>query len=103
MVIAGYAINARHGYIYVRAEYPLAVQRVQNAIHQAEEYKLLGENILGSAFSFDIKLFQGSGAFVCGEATALISSIEGRPGIPGTGLLVWPSRVFLENQPSSIM
>jgi len=82
MVIAGYAIGARHGYIYVRAEYPLAVQRVRDALHQAEEYKFLGEKILGSDFSFDIKLFQGSGAFVCGEATALIASIEGKPGIP---------------------
>jgi len=82
MVISGYAIGARYGYIYVRAEYPLAVQRVQRAIDQAEEYNLVGEKILGSDFSFDIKLFQGSGAFVCGEATALISSIEGKPGIP---------------------
>jgi len=82
MGIAGYAIGARHGYIYVRAEYPLAVTRVQGALHQAEEFKFLGENILGSDFSFDIKLFQGSGAFVCGEATALIASIEGKPGIP---------------------
>jgi NADH-quinone oxidoreductase subunit F len=82
MVIAAYAIGARHGYIYVRAEYPLAVQRVQHAILQAEEDKFLGENILGSNFSFDIKLFQGSGAFVCGEATALIASIEGKPGMP---------------------
>jgi NADH-quinone oxidoreductase subunit F len=82
MVIAGYAIGARHGYIYVRAEYPLAVQKVQIALHQAEELNLLGENILGSQFSFDIRLFQGSGAFVCGEETALIASIEGRPGIP---------------------
>jgi NADH-quinone oxidoreductase subunit F len=82
MIIAGYAIGARRGYIYVRAEYPLAVQRLRNAIRQAEGQKLLGENILGSSFSFDIKLFEGSGAFVCGEATALIASIEGRPGIP---------------------
>jgi NADH-quinone oxidoreductase subunit F len=82
MVIAGYAIGARHGYIYVRAEYPLAVQRVLDAMHQAEEFRFLGENILGSGFSFDIKLFQGSGAFVCGEATALIASIEGKPGLP---------------------
>jgi NADH-quinone oxidoreductase subunit F len=82
MVIAGYAIGARHGYIYVRAEYPLAVKRVQDALHQAEELGFLGENILESDFSFDIKLFQGSGAFVCGEATALIASIEGKPGIP---------------------
>ena len=82
MIIAGHAIGARHGYIYVRAEYPLAVQKVQNAIRQAAELKFLGQNILGSDFSFDITLFQGSGAFVCGEATAMIASIEGKPGIP---------------------
>jgi len=82
MVIAGYAIGARHGYIYVRAEYPLAVKRVQDALYQAEKFKFLGDNILESDFNFDIKLFQGSGAFVCGEATALIASIEGKPGIP---------------------
>jgi len=82
MIIAGYAIGARHGYIYVRAEYPLAVQKVQNALRQAAEFKLSGENVLGSDFSFDITLFQGSGAFVCGEATAMIASIEGKPGIP---------------------
>jgi NADH-quinone oxidoreductase subunit F len=82
MITAAYAIGARHGYIYVRAEYPLAVKRIQGALRQAEGLNLLGENILGSGFSFDIKLFQGSGAFVCGEATALIASIEGRPGIP---------------------
>jgi NADH-quinone oxidoreductase subunit F len=82
MIIAGYAIGARHGYIYVRAEYPLAVQKIQTALRQAKELKLLGENIIGSDFSFDITLFQGSGAFVCGEETALIASIEGKPGIP---------------------
>jgi NADH-quinone oxidoreductase subunit F len=82
MIIAGYAIGARHGYIYVRAEYPLAVQKVQNAIRQAAELNVLGDHILGSDFSFDITLFQGSGAFVCGEATAMIASIEGKPGIP---------------------
>jgi NADH-quinone oxidoreductase subunit F len=82
MAVAGYAIGARHGYIYVRAEYPLAVQRVQKAICQAEEYNLLGGHVLETDFSFDIKLFRGSGAFVCGEETALIASIEGRPGIP---------------------
>jgi NADH-quinone oxidoreductase subunit F len=82
MIIAGYAIGASHGFIYVRAEYPLAVERMQKAIGQAEELNLLGEKILGSGFSFDIKLFQGSGAFVCGEATALVASIEGKPGIP---------------------
>jgi len=82
MAVAGYAIGARHGYIYVRAEYPLAVQRAQEAIRQAEKYNLLGGHVLETDFSFDIKLFQGSGAFVCGEETALIASIEGRPGIP---------------------
>jgi len=82
MVIAAYAVGARYGYIYVRAEYPLAVRRVQIALRQARSLGLLGRNILGSGFNFDIKLFQGSGAFVCGEETALIASIEGKPGIP---------------------
>lgn len=82
MIIAGYAIGATQGYFYVRAEYPLAVQRLQTALSQAREYGLLGENILSSGFSFDIKIFEGSGAFVCGEATALVASIEGKPGIP---------------------
>ncbi len=82
MIIAGYAIGARQGYIYVRAEYPLAVQRLQTALRQAREHGLLGMNTLRSGFSFDIKLFEGSGAFVCGEATALVASIEGKPGIP---------------------
>ncbi len=82
MLIAGYAIGARYGYIYVRAEYPLAVRRARLALRQARKLNLLGRNILGSDFSFDIKLFQGSGAFVCGEETALIASLEGEPGIP---------------------
>jgi NADH-quinone oxidoreductase subunit F len=82
MLIAGYAIGARYGYIYVRAEYPLAVKRVQQALRQARKLKLLGGHILGSEFGFDIKLFEGSGAFICGEATALVSSIEGSPGLP---------------------
>ncbi len=82
MIIAGYAIGARYGYIYVRAEYPLAVHRVQVALRQARKLNLMGKNILGSDFSFDIRLFQGSGAFVCGEETALIASLEGEPGIP---------------------
>ena len=99
MMIGGYAIGARHGYIYVRAEYPLAVQRVQTAIRQAEEYKLLGENILGSDFSFDITLFQGSGAFVCGEETALIASIEGKPGIP-RHRPPWPATKGLFEKPT---
>jgi NADH-quinone oxidoreductase subunit F len=82
MIIAAYAVGARHGHIYVRAEYPLAIQRLLVALRQARRLKLLGRNILGSDFSFDIKLFQGSGAFVCGEETALIASLEGKPGIP---------------------
>ncbi len=82
MLLAGYAVGARYGYIYVRAEYPLAVERVQVALRQARKLNLLGKNILSSGFSFDIRLFQGSGAFVCGEETALIASLEGKPGLP---------------------
>jgi len=82
MIIAGYAVGARYGYIYVRAEYPLAVERVQIALRQARKLNFLGKNILDSDFSFDIRLFQGSGAFVCGEETALIASLEGEAGIP---------------------
>ena len=82
MLIAGYATGARYGYIYVRAEYPLAVRRARLALRQARKRNLLGKNIFGSDFSFDIKLFQGSGAFVCGEETALIASLEGEPGNP---------------------
>ena len=82
MLIAGYAIGARHGYIYVRAEYPLAVQRLQLAVKQAKKFNLLGRRILGSDFSLDVRLFQGSGAFVCGEETALIASLEGGVGLP---------------------
>jgi len=82
MIIAGYAIGADKGYIYIRAEYPLAVERVKTALDQARNSNLLGDNILGSDFSFDLQIFQGSGAFVCGEETALIASIEGKPGLP---------------------
>jgi NADH-quinone oxidoreductase subunit F len=82
MIIAAYATGARHGYIYVRAEYPLAVQRTATALRQVRRLGLLGKNILGSDFNLDIKLFQGSGAFVCGEETALIASIEGKQGLP---------------------
>ncbi|MDX1779055.1 MAG: NAD(P)H-dependent oxidoreductase subunit E, partial [Thermodesulfobacteriota bacterium] len=82
MIIGGYAIGARTGYIYCRAEYPLAVKRLALAIEQAKEYGLLGENILGSDYSLDINIYQGAGAFVCGEETALMASIEGRRGMP---------------------
>ncbi len=82
MIIAGYAIGAKSAYIYCRAEYPLALVRLRIAIKQAEEKNLLGENILGSEFSFYIKIKEGAGAFVCGEETALIASIEGRRGMP---------------------
>ncbi len=82
MEIAGYAVGAEKGYIYVRAEYPIAVQRLKIAIEQAREYGILGENILGSKFNFDIEIRLGAGAFVCGEETALLESIEGRRGQP---------------------
>ncbi len=82
MAIAGYAIGANQGYIYIRAEYPIAVQRLQIAIDQAKEYGLLGENLFGTDFSFDIGLRLGAGAFVCGEETALMTSIEGHRGEP---------------------
>ena len=82
MAIAGYAIGASQGYIYVRAEYPIAVKRLEIAIQQAKEYGLLGENIFGSGFSFDVGLRLGAGAFVCGEETALMHSIEGCRGEP---------------------
>ncbi|WP_448524180.1 NADH-quinone oxidoreductase subunit NuoF [Pseudothermotoga sp.] len=82
MAIAGYAIGAQQGYIYVRAEYPLAIERLQIAIAQAKEYGFLGQKILGSDFSFDIEIRIGAGAFVCGEETALIASIEGKRGQP---------------------
>ncbi len=82
MAIAGYAIGASQGYIYVRAEYPIAVKRLQIAIEQAHEYGLLGDDIFGTGFNFDIKLRLGAGAFVCGEETSLMTSIEGKRGEP---------------------
>ena len=82
MAIAGYAVGADQGYIYVRAEYPIAVRRLQIAIEQARNYGLLGENILGTGFNFDIDLKIGAGAFVCGEDTALLNSMEGKRGTP---------------------
>jgi NADH-quinone oxidoreductase subunit F len=84
MLIAAYTIGASKGFVYIRAEYPLAIERLKNAIGQMRELGLLGENILGSDFSFDIKIKEGAGAFVCGEETALIASIEGKRGMPRT-------------------
>ncbi len=82
MIIAGYTIGAKLGYIYVRAEYPLAVETLKIALKQAEDKRLLGKDILGTGFDFDIVIFKGAGAFVCGESTALTQSIEGKRGMP---------------------
>ncbi|MCP4716782.1 MAG: 4Fe-4S dicluster domain-containing protein, partial [Deltaproteobacteria bacterium] len=82
MLIAGRAVGAQKGWIYCRAEYPLALKRLGIAIAQAREYGLLGDDILGSGFGFDLEIYQGAGAFVCGEETALINSIEGKRGMP---------------------
>jgi NADH-quinone oxidoreductase subunit F len=82
MAIAAYAVGAREGFVYVRAEYPLAVERLGKAIEQAREYGLLGRNILGKGFDFDLEIRMGAGAFVCGEETALMTSIEGKRGEP---------------------
>ena len=82
MIIGAYAIGSHQGYIYIRNEYPMAVRHMRTALEQAKEYGLLGENILGSGFSFDIRIQRGGGAFVCGESTALMASLEGRVGEP---------------------
>ncbi|MDY0018418.1 MAG: NADH-ubiquinone oxidoreductase-F iron-sulfur binding region domain-containing protein [Anaerolineae bacterium] len=84
MIIAAYAIGAQQGYFYVRAEYPIAIRTLRVALQQAREYGLLGENILGSGFNFDLEIRMGAGAFVCGEETALMQSIEGDRGMPRT-------------------
>ena len=82
MMIAAYAVGAQEGYIYVRAEYPLAISRLKKAIKDAEEAGLLGDNILGTDFSFRLHINRGAGAFVCGEGSALTASIEGNRGMP---------------------
>ncbi len=82
MILAAYAVGAHEGYFYIRAEYPLAVQRIQNALEKCEEKGILGDKILDSDFSLKLKIMQGAGAFVCGEETALIASIEGKRGMP---------------------
>ncbi len=101
MAIAGYAVGASHGVIYVRAEYPIAVHRLRIAIKQAEEYGLLGNNIFGTDFSFDIEIRLGAGAFVCGEETALLESTEGRRGQP-RGKPPFPANVGLFQKPTLI-
>lgn len=103
MAICGRAIGANQGFIYVRAEYPIAVKRLRIAIQQAKEMNLLGNNIFGSDFSFDIELRLGSGAFVCGEGTALMESIEGRRGMPRTKIFrtaergLWDKPTIINN------
>lgn len=99
MAIAGYTVGAHQGYIYVRAEYPLAVDRLGKAIRQARERGLLGKNILGTGFDFDIDIRLGAGAFVCGEETALIESIEGKRGMPRTKP-PFPSEAGLWHKPT---
>ncbi len=101
MTIAGYTVGANYGYIYIRAEYPLAIRRLKIAMEQAREYGVLGENILGSGFSFDIEIRLGAGAFVCGEETALLRSIEGERGMP-TPRPPFPATKGVFDQPTVI-
>ncbi|RJX31266.1 MAG: NADH-quinone oxidoreductase subunit NuoF [Desulfarculus sp.] len=99
MVIAAKAIGSHHGFVYCRAEYPLAVHRLQLAINQAKEYGLLGQNILETDFDFDLSIYQGAGAFVCGEETALMRSIEGKRGMPRPRP-PFPAQAGLWNKPT---
>ncbi|MDI6736738.1 MAG: NADH-quinone oxidoreductase subunit NuoF [bacterium] len=101
MVIGAYAIGASLGYVFIRIEYPLAIKRMEHAIEQAKNYGLLGENILGSDFSFEVKIFRGAGAFVCGEETALMASIEGRNPEPGQRP-PFPAQSGLWDKPTNI-
>ncbi len=101
MVIAGYAVGANQGYVYVRAEYPLAIRRLDHAIGQAREFGLLGKNIFGSGFDFDMEIRIGAGAFVCGEETALLRSIEGKRGEP-TPKPPYPANEGLWGKPTLI-
>ncbi len=101
MVIGAYAIGSHQGYIYVRNEYPLAVKNMQIAIEQAREYGLLGKNILGSGFDFDVRINRGGGAFICGESTALIASLEGQVGEP-RAKYVHTSEKGLWDQPTNL-
>ncbi len=101
MLIGAYAIGATEGYIYIRAEYPLAIERLKLALRQMADYGLLGDNILGSDFSFHIKIKQGAGAFVCGEETALMASIEGKRGMPRSRP-PFPAQAGLWGKPTNI-
>lgn len=101
MLIAGYAIGADEGYVYVRAEYPLAIERLSKAIEDAEEYGLLGENVFDSGFNFKLQIKKGAGAFVCGEETALMASIEGERGMPRPRP-PYPAQSGLWGQPTNI-
>jgi NADH:ubiquinone oxidoreductase subunit F (NADH-binding)/(2Fe-2S) ferredoxin/Pyruvate/2-oxoacid:ferredoxin oxidoreductase delta subunit len=101
MLIGAYAIGAQKGYVYVRNEYPLAVSHIRQAIEQAREYGLLGENILGTGLSFDVKVVRGGGAFVCGESTALIASLEGEVGEPRAKDIHTVERGYLD-QPTNL-
>jgi len=101
MLIGAYTIGANQGYIYIRNEYPLAVRHIRTAIEQAEAYGLLGKNIMGSGFNFDIKIQRGGGAFICGESTALIASLEGRVGEP-RAKYVHTSEQGLWGQPTNL-
>ncbi len=101
MIIAAYAIGASEGYIYIRAEYPLAIKRLTIAIKQAEEHGFLGDNILGSGFNFKLKIKKGAGAFVCGEETAMMASIEGRRGMPRSRP-PYPAQYGLHGKPTTI-
>jgi NADH:ubiquinone oxidoreductase subunit F (NADH-binding)/NAD-dependent dihydropyrimidine dehydrogenase PreA subunit len=101
MLIGAYGIGASEGYIYIRAEYPLAIQRLRTAIRQMEEYGLMGDDIMGSGFRFHIKIKEGAGAFVCGEETALMASIEGSRGMPHSRP-PFPAQSGLWGKPTSI-
>ena len=101
MMIAAYAVGASKGFIYVRTEYPLAVKHIKKAIAQAKEWGLLGENILGTDFNFEVEIMEGAGAFVCGEETALMASIEGKRGMPSPRP-PYPAQSGLWGQPTNI-
>ena len=110
MAIAGYAIDAEYGLVYIRAEYPLAIERLKIAIDQARNYGLLGKDILGTGFSFDIELRYGAGAFVCGEETALIHSMEGsrgeptvKPPFPSVSGYLLLMLIMLKHSPTSLL